>query len=217
MTDKWDAAGYVASSRYRQTVCEYLDEHGPGLPSGIASETGLAQPHVSRALTELRERDVVELLVPESQQKGRLYDLTRIGETALDRLRNGRTSVDVEVVDKSSFPHETVLDYLEANHPTSVLAVATFDGDVASIHFFDDETQDREQTVIPRLWQASGTEDALTTESAGRHEFTVYGLEKLTLVDVPVGEELHLGVSLDPDADVPLRRFVDDIEAQLRN
>jgi DNA-binding MarR family transcriptional regulator len=217
MTDTWDAAGYVASSRYRLAVCEYLSTHGPGLPSEIAVETELAQPHVSRALSQLRERDVVELLVPESQQKGRLYDLTDTGRTALDRLARGRGAVDVEVVARDAFRYDGLVDYLEDSHPAATKAVATYDGDVASVHFLDAEPTDYRTAPIVRLWELSGPDGELTSGTTGRHEFTVYGLENVTLLDLTVDDGCRIGVSLDEDADVPLRSFVDGLEAHLRN
>jgi DNA-binding MarR family transcriptional regulator len=217
MTDTWDAAGFVASSRYRLAVCEYLSDHGPGLPSGIASETDLAQPHVSRALSELRDRDVVELLVPESQQKGRLYDLTRGGRIALDRLKNGRDAVDVEVVGREQFPHGELVGYLEASHGGVTQAVATYDGEVANVHFFGSDPSDEDTATIARLYATTGRTGGLTSGSAGRHEFTVYGLENVTLVDLTVREDYRIGVSLDDEADVPVRSFVERIERTLRN
>lgn len=217
MTNTWDAAGFIASSRYRIAVCEYLTEHGPGLPSEISTETDLAQPHVSRALSELRERDVVELLVPESQQKGRLYDLTEAGRVALDRLAHGRNAIDVEVVERQQFPHADLVTYLETNYPAVTQAVATYDGDAASIHFLGDEPPDSKTSPIVRLWTASRPNSELTSGATGRHEFTVYGLENITLLDIDFDETFRLGISLDDDADVPLRSFVSELETRLRN
>ena len=216
MTDAWDAAGFVASSRYRLAVCEYLSSQGPGLPSGIASETDLAQPHVSRALSELRDRDVVELLVPESQQKGRLYDLTARGRVALDRLQNGREAVEVEVVDRDGFPYDDLLDFLEDSHPAVTQAVAVYDGDVAHVYFLEDESE-TEASTIAHLYATSTPTDRLTSGSTGRHEFTVYGLENVTLVDFVVEDDHRIGVSLDDEADVPVRSFVDGLAVALRN
>jgi DNA-binding transcriptional ArsR family regulator len=216
MTDTWDAAGYVASSRYRLSVCEYLSEHGPGLPSEISSDTDLAQPHVSRALSELREHDVVELLVPESQQKGRLYDLTETGRVVLDRLTRGRDAVDLRIVSREGFPCDGLVEFLEKCHAAVAQAVATYDGDVAHVHFLAGEPTDDRAAPITRLWENGRGADGLSSGSTGRHEFTVYGLEHVTLVDLAV-DDLRVGISLDDDADVAVRSFVADVEAQLRN
>ena len=217
MTKTWDAAGYVASSRYRLSVCEYLQTHGPGLPSEISTDTDLAQPHVSRALSELRERDIVELLVPESQQKGRLYDLTETGRVALNRLEHGRNAIDVEVVSRDEFPYDEVVDYLETAYPSVTQAIATYNGDAASIHFFENEPADHQTSPIVRLWTTSSVNGELTSGATGRHEFTVYGLEHITLLDLSLEKDRRLGISFDDEADVPVRSFVEELEQYLMN
>lgn len=83
----------VISSGYRQAVITEL-QSGPATPSTIAENTDKEIAHVSRALTDLRNADLVELIVPESQKKGRLYDLTQDGKELLDEhsetiARNG--------------------------------------------------------------------------------------------------------------------------------
>jgi DNA-binding MarR family transcriptional regulator len=78
MSEKWNLLGFVDSSQYRTAVLEALDEK-PRKPSTIAERTDIEITHVSRALREMRERDLVELLVPESRRKGRIYGLTDDG------------------------------------------------------------------------------------------------------------------------------------------
>lgn len=82
----WEVIGYVISSTYRQTVLATLHE-SPATPSTISDETGIAMAHVSAALTDLRERDLVQLLVPESRRKGRVYGLTDRGEEVVSVIR----------------------------------------------------------------------------------------------------------------------------------
>jgi DNA-binding MarR family transcriptional regulator len=48
-------------------------------PSKIAADTDCAVSHVSRALNDLRERELVDLLVPESRKKGRIDGITDQG------------------------------------------------------------------------------------------------------------------------------------------
>lgn len=79
MSNEWNAIGYIISSTYRVTVLEQLSD-GPATPSQIAKDQGITITHVSRALSELKERDLVELLVPESRRKGRVYGITEKGE-----------------------------------------------------------------------------------------------------------------------------------------
>lgn len=81
MTPDWDVVGYVISSDHRTQVLGRLAE-GPATPTQIAADVDLAATHVSRALNSLRERDLVELLVPEERRKGRVYGITEKGSEA---------------------------------------------------------------------------------------------------------------------------------------
>lgn len=80
----WDESGYVMSSKYRIEVMRQLAE-GVKTPSTIrdnTDENGMEIPisHISRALGNLRDRDLVELKVPEEREKGRYYGLSELGE-----------------------------------------------------------------------------------------------------------------------------------------
>ena len=79
MSTDWELIGYVISSRYRIKVLQRLTD-SPAPPGKIAEDTDCAVSHVSRALQELRDRGLVDLLVPESRQKGRIYGITEEGE-----------------------------------------------------------------------------------------------------------------------------------------
>ena len=52
---------------------------GPATPSQIARDESVGIAHVSRALQELRERSLTDLLVSEDQKKGRVYGITEHG------------------------------------------------------------------------------------------------------------------------------------------
>jgi len=78
MVDYNEVSGVVASKYRTNTVVALLD--GPKMPSEIADETGADIAHVSRAITELADDGVTELLVSEDTKKGRLYGLTENGE-----------------------------------------------------------------------------------------------------------------------------------------
>lgn len=78
MTSDWDKVSYVISSTYRLQVLQRLAD-SPATPSQIATDTDCPIAHVSRALSGLRERDLVDLLVSEDRQKGRVYGITDRG------------------------------------------------------------------------------------------------------------------------------------------
>lgn len=79
--DDFDALGFARSSQYRRFVIAVLRDQVTGrTPSQIAEHSAVERSIVSRAIQELRDEDVVELLVDESRRKGRLYALTTRGE-----------------------------------------------------------------------------------------------------------------------------------------
>jgi DNA-binding MarR family transcriptional regulator len=87
MPPEWDTISYVISSQYRVVVLQHLAE-GPATPSKIASESDKAIAHVSRALSGLREKALVELLVSEDRQKGRVYGITEQGTAVWQQIEN---------------------------------------------------------------------------------------------------------------------------------
>lgn len=85
MSSEWDDISFVISSRYRVAVLRRLSE-GPTMPSRIAEEADVGIAHVSRALQELRERSLIELLVSEEKRKGRVYGITEKGSEVWERI-----------------------------------------------------------------------------------------------------------------------------------
>lgn len=81
----YNALSTVLSSKYRKTVIREL-RNGPAIPKELADESGKRLPHISRALQELKRDDLVELLVDEDTQKGRIYGLTPLGEEVAAHL-----------------------------------------------------------------------------------------------------------------------------------
>ncbi len=85
MTEDWDEIGFVISSRYRILALKRLAA-GPATPSQIAGDESVGIAHVSRALQDLRDRELVNLLVSEDRKKGRVYGLTEDGRTIWDTI-----------------------------------------------------------------------------------------------------------------------------------
>lgn len=86
MNDVWDDIGFIISSQYRVAVLRNLAE-GPSTPSQISNDSGLAISHISRALTKLRDREMIELLVSEDQKKGRVYGITQHGGEVWEKIQ----------------------------------------------------------------------------------------------------------------------------------
>lgn len=87
VSSNWDEISFVISSRYRVAVLRQLSSN-PATPSQIASEADCPIAHVSRALQELREHSLVELLVSESRKKGRLYGISESGQEIWERIES---------------------------------------------------------------------------------------------------------------------------------
>jgi len=81
--DTFDTLAYVVGSRYRKMIVSDLSS-GPSNPSKIAEERDVHVPHVSRALGELENRDVVSAHA--SGSRTRLYRLTDHGEEVAELL-----------------------------------------------------------------------------------------------------------------------------------
>lgn len=85
MSPEWEVVGHVVSSTYRVKVLQRLAE-SPAPPSTIAENTDCSVSHISRALKDLQEHDLVDLLVPESRKKGRIYGITEKGRTVCETI-----------------------------------------------------------------------------------------------------------------------------------
>lgn len=68
---------FVINSQYRQETLEVLDR--PLTPTMISEQSGQSVAHVSRALGELTDKGLAELVVDENTKKGRLFHLTTEG------------------------------------------------------------------------------------------------------------------------------------------
>jgi DNA-binding MarR family transcriptional regulator len=86
MSSKWDTIGFVIASKYRLAVLAALTD-GPATTTEIADSENLSPSHVSRALGRLRDRSLIELIVPEEQRKNRRYDLTDEGKRAWEQIQ----------------------------------------------------------------------------------------------------------------------------------
>ena len=85
MTD-YDAISVVIRSRYREEVVDQLSDR-PKTPKQITDAgDGNRMDRISRAIQTLRDEGLVELLVDEDTNKGRIYGLTESGEEVADHL-----------------------------------------------------------------------------------------------------------------------------------
>ena len=69
---------YVEISKYRSKVMKSL-EGNVKIPTAIAKDSGIRTNHISKVLSELKARELIECINPEVR-KGRLYRHTDKGE-----------------------------------------------------------------------------------------------------------------------------------------
>lgn len=77
---------FVKRSQYRQRVLKSLEDDVL-MPKQIAERSDIRTNHVSKVLSELRSKDLIEVL-DDSVRKGRLYRLTDDGEVVLKQIKN---------------------------------------------------------------------------------------------------------------------------------
>ena len=75
---------FVKRSQYRQRVLKALEDDVL-MPKQIAERSDIRTNHVSKVLSELRSKDLIEVL-DDSVRKGRLYRIQPDGKEILDNL-----------------------------------------------------------------------------------------------------------------------------------
>lgn len=75
---------YVNISSYRKKTVKALKDEVK-IPTQIAKDSGIRTNHISKVLSELKSKEIVEC-INEEARKGRLYRLTSIGDEIVDKL-----------------------------------------------------------------------------------------------------------------------------------
>jgi len=79
------ALGFVKASKYRQKIILMLSDNIL-IPSEIAKSIGIQMSHVSKILSQLRQKELVDC-INEAGKKGRLYTLTDKGKVIRNLLK----------------------------------------------------------------------------------------------------------------------------------
>ena len=75
---------FVQRSTYRQRILAALEDNVL-MPKEIAERSNIKTNHVSKVLSELKSKELIELVNPEAR-KGRLYRLTSVGDEIVEKL-----------------------------------------------------------------------------------------------------------------------------------
>lgn len=204
MDDIWNLVGYVRSSQYRDDTVRFLFDAGPSMPSELSDRTGHALPHVSRALSQLREREIVALLVPEDTRRGRIYGLTDAGESVAEQLLRDRNEFAWSVVDEGTFRYAELVSFVRSVAEEAFRAVAYRDGRQVEL-VVDDGVDDPNDPAL-----VSGPQWGPRYRSdAPEYRYYVGGFADRTLVRIAIDDGESLGIALDAGFDVVIPEFVD--------
>ena len=77
---------YVQISKYRERTLKSIGDTVK-IPTNIAKDSGIRPNHISKVLSELKSKEIVEC-VNEQAHKGRLYRLTDTGKDILESIKD---------------------------------------------------------------------------------------------------------------------------------
>ena len=77
---------YVQISKYREKTLKSIGDNVK-IPTNIAKDSGIRTNHISKVLSELKNKEIVEC-INEEARKGRLYRLTDTGKEVLDTIKD---------------------------------------------------------------------------------------------------------------------------------
>ena len=81
---------YVQISKYREKTLKSIGDDVK-IPTNIAKDSGIRTNHISKVLSELKSKEIVEC-INEEARKGRLYRLTETGKEVLDTIKSKEES-----------------------------------------------------------------------------------------------------------------------------
>ena len=76
---------YVQISKYREKTLKSIGDDVK-IPTNIAKDSGIRTNHISKVLSELKSKEIVEC-INEEARKGRLYRLTETGKDVLNTIK----------------------------------------------------------------------------------------------------------------------------------
>ncbi len=81
MVNKWYLLGKVEASKYRKEILKSLLEK-PKIPTALQKEINIKLSHISRALKELMDDNLIICLTPQLR-KNKFYSITKLGKSIL--------------------------------------------------------------------------------------------------------------------------------------
>lgn len=214
--DTDDAESYILSSTYRSHVLEHLAETGRATPKEIADSVDIARPHISRALSELQEKGLVELRVSEARTVGRYYGLTERGKEAWPLIKRAIRNVEWTVERPSTPDMRSVVELAKDEFGDQLRCVGRYDGDAVTICYIDPDVRSE--------YSDEELEDALRTlifdhsidevDIPGKDCWSeVLHFRDLSVLQVRVPDGSRIALSFDEQQDVAVPTFAETLQS----
>ncbi|WP_168219907.1 winged helix-turn-helix domain-containing protein [Salarchaeum sp. JOR-1] len=195
---------------------ENPDSNTRATPTEIADSVGVARPHVSRALSQLKDKGVVELRVPEARTVNRYYGLTETGRTAWPEIQQAVQNVDWDVADPDSPKLREIVDLARDEFGEGLRCIGTYDGEMVTIWYIDPAVEasysDREFEEGLRTLIFDHSLDEITVSGADCWSDTLH-FGEFSVVRVRVADGSRIAVTFDDDENVAVPAFADAVQA----
>lgn len=211
MADRQDVKSFVLRSTYRMGVIRALSRSGQLTPTAIAKKTDIRQPHVSRALSELRKKDLVTLAVAEDQHKGRLYELTQFGADIWADI----TSVDWQgPADSIPDDHQRVITRIQQVVGDQLLIAGYFDGCQIDNYYLSEPSQggfseERVEKTVETLVDEFSWTDTYVDKMAGTLHYEIQSFTRFHRIVIYI-DDGFLTVGLDRDCQFEFLSLIED-------
>lgn len=212
--DSEDVESYILSSKYRLRTLEHLAGSVRATPTEIAESVGVAQSHISRALSELREKSVVELRVPEGRAVGRYYGLTEKGKDAWPEIKRQIRSVEWSIVDPSTPATRSVVELAKDEFGDWLRCVGMYDGDEITIFYIDPEVrssysdEEFEEALRTFIFDHSIDEVSISSDDCWSD---VLHFADFSVLRVRVKEGCRVSISFNSDQNVLVPDFAESV------
>ncbi|WP_368407716.1 winged helix-turn-helix domain-containing protein [Halorussus amylolyticus] len=209
-----DVESYILSSKYRKHVLRHLAVIGPSTPKEIADSTDDRRPHASRALSELREKGIVELKVSESRTVGRYYGLTVSGEEAWANIKDKIQEITWTIEDPTEDVTRSVVELANEEFGSQLRIVGLYDGEEITILYADSDVlsnysdEEFEQGLRTLVF-----EHALSNVNVHGSKCCseVINFEEFSILRVRIGEDTQISISFDNSHNIQIPSFAKSV------
>lgn len=200
-----DIEAYIHSSKYRLATVEFLVLSGAATPTEIAEGTNKPRPHISRALSELQEKDAVELAVPEGRSVGRYYDLTDLGRQVWENSEESVSSVNWTIKNPTTETEREIVDVAKERFDDDLRFIVKYDTQKITLLYADpDIMSDYSDEEFKRGLRGHTIEHAIervntTTQPTWAQ---IFHFEELTMLRINTDQSSQYSITFDAECDI---------------